>query len=155
VAAAVAMSVVVALTIVVATSASLGVDARAFQIANDLRAPWLDHAARLVTTLGLIAIVGPALVAGAAFLVHRLGHVPSRALLAGGTLAWVGAWLVKAIVDRRRPPVPLVETSGQSYPPAHAATPSAGSRSRSRSPWRSQHAPAASLRSPLAHYSRH
>jgi undecaprenyl-diphosphatase len=30
-------------------------------------------------------------------------------------------WITKAAVDRPRPPAPLVHTSGQSYPSAHAA----------------------------------
>ena len=30
-------------------------------------------------------------------------------------------WIIKSVVDRSRPPHPLVHTSGQSYPSAHAA----------------------------------
>ena len=109
------------LTVLVTTSAPLGLDSRAFTIAHDLRAPWLDHVARIVTTLGLIAIVGAVLLAGAAFLVKRRHGARATALLAGGVLTWIGVWLLKAIVDRPRPSAPLVSTSGQSYPSGHAA----------------------------------
>jgi len=60
------MAVFVALTIAVSARPALGLDSRAFQIANDLRAPWLDAGPRLVTKLGLIAIVGSAVLLGAA-----------------------------------------------------------------------------------------
>jgi undecaprenyl-diphosphatase len=36
-------------------------------------------------------------------------------------LAWSAVWIVKAVVDRSRPPDPLVSTSGASFPSAHAA----------------------------------
>lgn len=99
----------------------LGLDSRAFQIADDLRAPWLDDAARVVTKLGLIAIVGSAVLLGAALLIERRYRVRAAALVVGAAPAWVSVWIVKSLVDRPRPPDPLVHTSGQSYPSAHAA----------------------------------
>jgi undecaprenyl-diphosphatase len=42
-------------------------------------------------------------------------------LVLGAALAWVSTWIVKTVVDRPRPPDPLVHTSGPSYPSAHAA----------------------------------
>ena len=114
-------AVFVALTIVVISSPSLAVDSRPFHIANELRAPGLDHAARVVTALGLLAIVGPVLLAGAALLIRRRHRARAAALLLGGALAWISVWITKAAVDRARPAAPLVHTSGQSYPSAHAA----------------------------------
>ena len=59
-----AIAVFVSVTIAVTGSSSLAFDSRAFEIAKDVRAPWLDAAARIVTTLGLIAIVGSAVLVG-------------------------------------------------------------------------------------------
>ena len=117
----IAMAVFAVLTVVVTTSPSLAPDSRAFQIVDDLRAPWLDHAARIVTALGLLAIVGPVLLLAATLLIRRRHRARAAALVAGAALAWISVWVVKAAVDRARPPAPLVHTSGQSYPSAHAA----------------------------------
>jgi membrane-associated phospholipid phosphatase len=96
-------------------------DARAFRAADDLRAAWLDTAARAITKLGLIAVVGPAVILGGAWLVVRGRAVRAAALVGGAALAWLSVWITKSIVDRPRPPAPLVQTAGQSYPSAHAA----------------------------------
>ncbi len=117
----VALAMFAAVTVLVTTSAPLTVDSRAFTIAHDLRAPWLDRVARILTALGLIAIVGPVLLVGGAFLAKRRHRARATALVAGGTLTWIGVWLLKATVGRPRPSAPLVTTSGQSYPSGHAA----------------------------------
>jgi membrane-associated phospholipid phosphatase len=119
--AAVAIAVFAALTVVVTAGVRLGLDRRAFEIVADLRAPWLDDVARGITTLGLIAIVAPVLLAGAAFLIHCREHARAAALVAGAGIAWISVWIVKAAVGRPRPPAPLVHTSGQSFPSGHAA----------------------------------
>jgi membrane-associated phospholipid phosphatase len=111
----------VALTVIVTTNAFLAFDSRAFAIAADLRAPGLTTAARVVTTLGLIAIVGPALLLGAGLLMARRHRPRVVALVSGGALAWAAVWIAKSLVDRPRPVRPLVHTAGQSYPSAHAA----------------------------------
>ena len=116
-----AIVVFVALTIAVTSGSSPSVDSRAFQIADDLRAPWLDTTARVVTKLGLIAIVGPAVVFGAMVLIRHRELARAAALLGGAALTWVSVWIVKSVVDRPRPPHPLVHTTGQSYPSAHSA----------------------------------
>ena len=116
-----ATAVFAALTVTVTTNSSLAFDASAFETANDLRAPWLDTAAKLITELGLIAIVGPAVLLGAVLLFRRRHALRAAALVLGAALAWVSVWITKRLVDRPRPPNPLVHTSGQSYPSAHAA----------------------------------
>ena len=116
-----AFAVFVALTIAVTGSSSLALDSRAFRIADDMRTPWLDDAARIVTKLGLIAIVGSAVLLGAALLIKHRHRARAAALILGAALAWISVWIVKSLVDRPRPPDPLVHTSGQSYPSAHAA----------------------------------
>ena len=109
------------MTALVTTKHVHGLDARAFRIADQLREPWLDTAARAVTTLGLIAVVGPAVVLGGAWLFARRRVARAAALFAGAALAWLSVWITKSIVDRSRPPAPLVHTTGLSYPSAHAA----------------------------------
>jgi undecaprenyl-diphosphatase len=116
-----ALAVFVALTAVVTSNPSLALDSRAFEIADDLRAPWLDAAAKVVTQLGLIATVGSAVLVGAALLIRRRYRARAAALVVGAAFAWVSVWIVKSVVGRARPPEPLVHTSGQSYPSAHAA----------------------------------
>jgi membrane-associated phospholipid phosphatase len=98
-----------------------GLDSAAFDLAADLRASWLDHAARLITKLGLIAVVGPVLVAAAALLLIRRQLVRAAALVLGCALEWGAVWIVKFAVDRPRPSNPLVNTAGASFPSAHAA----------------------------------
>jgi membrane-associated phospholipid phosphatase len=116
-----AMGVFVALTIAVTVSSSVAFDSRAFEIAASVRAPWLDTVARVITKLGLIAIVGPAVLVGAAVMIKRHDRARATWLVVGAGLAWLGVRIVKSVVDRPRPPHPLVHTSGQSYPSAHAA----------------------------------
>jgi undecaprenyl-diphosphatase len=118
---AMAAAVFIALTILVTTNPSPGIDHTAFKVANDLRAPWLDHAARIITTLGLIAVVGSAVALAGLLLIRRKHAARGTALVAGAALAWASTWITKRLVDRPRPPAPLVHTSGQSYPSAHAA----------------------------------
>ena len=115
------LAVFAVMTALVTTEHVHGLDARAFRIADQLREPWLDSAARALTTLGLIAVVGPAVVLGGAWLFARRRVPRGGALVAGAALAWLSVWIAKSIVDRPRPPAPLVHTAGQSYPSAHAA----------------------------------
>jgi undecaprenyl-diphosphatase len=109
------------LTVLVTTSAPLGIDHAAFRVMHDLRAPWLDHAARIVTTFGLFAIVGPSILVAAVLLVRQRERVRAAALVAGCGVAWLSVQIVKGAVDRPRPPAPLVHATGGSYPSGHAA----------------------------------
>jgi undecaprenyl-diphosphatase len=111
----------IALTVAVTTTAHLGLDAQAFDVARDLRAPWLDSVARVITVLGLIAIVGPVVLLGAVPLVREGQRARAAALVTGAALAWATVWIAKTAVGRHRPPFPLVHTSGESFPSGHAA----------------------------------
>jgi membrane-associated phospholipid phosphatase len=75
----------------------------------------------VITKLGLIALVGSAVLLGAALLIKRRDRVRAVALVLGAALAWISVWIAKSVVDRPRPRDPLVHTAGQSYPSAHAA----------------------------------
>jgi membrane-associated phospholipid phosphatase len=116
-----AIAVFVALTIAVTGGSSLALDSRAFELADDLRAPWLNDTAKVVTTLGLIAIMGSAVLVGGAVLIKHRNRARAAALVVGAALAWISVWIVKSVVGRPRPPDRLVHTSGQSYPSGHAA----------------------------------
>ncbi len=116
-----ATAVFVALTIAVTGSSSLAIDSSAFELADDLRAPWLNDIAKVITHLGLIAIVGPAVVVGTVVLIKHRDRGRAAALVVGAALAWISVWIVKWLVDRPRPPYPLVHTSGASYPSGHSA----------------------------------
>ena len=116
----VAAAIFAALTIVVTTDSSIGLDQRAFDVARDLRAPWLDHVARVITALGLIGVVGPAVALAAVLLFLRQHPDRASALAIGAALAWATVWITKRLVDRPRPQAPLVHTAGKSYPSAHA-----------------------------------
>jgi undecaprenyl-diphosphatase len=110
-----------ALTVAVTSASTLGIDASAFRVADNLRAPWLDHAAKAITTFGLFAIVGPAALACAGLLVWRGHRVRAAVIVVGVGIEWLCTQITKAAVDRPRPPAPLVHTSGSSYPSGHAA----------------------------------
>jgi undecaprenyl-diphosphatase len=96
-------------------------DATAFRIADGVRSPALDRAANAVTKLGLIAVVGPAVLAGAALLDRRGQPARGGALVTGAALTWSTAWIAKSAVHRPRPADSFVSTSGASYPSAHSA----------------------------------
>jgi undecaprenyl-diphosphatase len=74
----------------------------------------------VITTLGLFAIVGPAVAIGAALLVWTGERARPAALVAGTAAAWTSDQIAKAAVGRPRPPAPLVQTTGHSYPSGHA-----------------------------------
>ena len=114
-------AVFIALTVAVTTTAHLGLDAHAFHLARDLRAPWLNRVARTITDLGLFAIVFPAVLISAVPLVWSHHRARAAALVAGATVACVTVWITKIAVGRPRPGAALVETSGQSFPSGHAA----------------------------------
>jgi hypothetical protein len=84
-----AIAVFFALTIAVIGSSSLALDSRAFEIADDVRAPWLDATARVITKLSLIAIVGSGVLVGAAVLVKHHDRARASAVVVGAALVWI------------------------------------------------------------------
>jgi membrane-associated phospholipid phosphatase len=117
----VAAAALIALTVLVTTHTSLGIDRAAADVADDLRAPWLDHAAKIVTFLGPLAVAGTIVVIGAGLLLWNGHRARAAALVAGVALTWIATQILKAAVDRPRPPAPLVHTTGASFPSGHAA----------------------------------
>lgn len=116
----VSAAIFITLTVLVTSSGSLGFDRAAFTAAHDLRATWLDHVTKVITQLGLIVFVAPAVLLAAAVLVRGGRRARAVALLIGAGAAWVAVWITKWAVDRPRPPAPLVHTAGPSFPSGHA-----------------------------------
>jgi membrane protein DedA with SNARE-associated domain len=96
-------------------------DTTAIEIAERLRAGWLTDVARAFTHLGSLAVTGSLAFVAAALLVARRRWAELAVLLAGFTIVIVGVHELKHAVDRPRPGGGLVETSGSSFPSAHAA----------------------------------
>jgi membrane protein DedA with SNARE-associated domain/membrane-associated phospholipid phosphatase len=96
-------------------------DLRALRIADQLRTDWLVEAAKAVTRLGDIGIVGLVVVFTSSFLIARRRALEGAALLSGLFLTHVGVQVAKGAIDRPRPGHPLVDISGYSYPSGHAA----------------------------------
>jgi membrane-associated phospholipid phosphatase len=103
-----------------AGSAVQGLDDRWLGWMVDLRTPWLTRLAKDVSTIGSVKVTMPLrILVSAALIWHR------RWLQFG---AFVGAVItselcigpLKALVDRPRPPDPLIGTSAASFPSGHA-----------------------------------
>ncbi len=90
-------------------------------IVNDLRADWLVHLAKVVTTLGASFVVLPLALICAVLLAVAAAGPSSGSCVGGMALIIVGAHELKEIVDRPRPPESLVDTTGSSFPSIHAA----------------------------------
>jgi membrane-associated phospholipid phosphatase len=112
------MSVIVAVD--PSGSAVQGIDDRWLRWMVDARTPWLSRLAKYVTKVGSLQVTLPLrLLVTAALLWHRrwlqlgafLGAVVTSELCIGP---------VKALVDRPRPPNPLIATSAASFPSGHA-----------------------------------
>ena len=98
-----------------------GADRTAFDLAVDLRTPWLTDVAEVVTELGS----GYALIAVSAVAVGLLAATRRWAELAVVVCAMLivvfGVVELKDAVDRPRPPGALEETRGSGFPSGHAA----------------------------------
>jgi membrane protein DedA with SNARE-associated domain/membrane-associated phospholipid phosphatase len=96
-------------------------DVRAEHWADVLRTHWLTDLSKLLTELGTLPVAGGALAVVAAVLIVRGHRAEGIALLAGIALIFAGVHLTKTLVDRPRPPHPLVDSTGSAYPSGHAA----------------------------------
>jgi undecaprenyl-diphosphatase len=96
-------------------------DRRAFSLADDLRMAWMDDVSRAVTHLGSPAVVGAAVLLTVVVLLWRRRAIEAGALGIGALLTWWAVEVAKDAEGRPRPARSLVDTSGESYPSAHAA----------------------------------
>jgi undecaprenyl-diphosphatase len=98
-----------------------GFDRTAFDFFDDIRAPWLDDVAKVVTKLGSGAVVLTLAALAAAGLLAGRRRAEAAVLIVGMVLIVVLDHLIKDWTDRPRPTGGLVDVDGSAYPSAHAA----------------------------------
>jgi membrane protein DedA with SNARE-associated domain/membrane-associated phospholipid phosphatase len=96
-------------------------DMTAIEVSETLRAAWLTSFSKVFTYLGSGPFTWGLTVLCAAVLAWRRRWTEFGVLLAGMTLTSIGIHEIKAAVDRPRPPEPLIDLSGSSFPSGHAA----------------------------------
>ena len=96
-------------------------DETAFDVVDSLQAGWLVDVAKAITALGPSAVVLPLALLCAGLLGVRNRWAEVGVLVAGMAIIVVGVHELKVAVDRPRPAGGLVETTGSSFPSAHAA----------------------------------
>ncbi len=98
-----------------------GGDQTAADIADSIRSGWLTDIAKVVTELGSTWIIAPIAALSAVWLAMHRRWPEFWVLLIGVALIYTANPLIKLIVDRPRPPDPLLDTPGSSFPSGHAA----------------------------------
>ncbi len=96
-------------------------DITAVEVVENIRSAWLTDLAKVVTALGSGALTWSLTAVCAVLLAARRRWAEFWVLLAGMGLTYIGFHEIKAAVNRPRPPVPLVGSSGSSFPSGHAA----------------------------------
>jgi membrane protein DedA with SNARE-associated domain/membrane-associated phospholipid phosphatase len=96
-------------------------DETAIEVAKALRCGFLTDFSKVITFLGSGAFVWPLTIVCAAALAWARRWTEVCVLLAGMVLIQLGFTELKVLIDRPRPPEPLVGSSGSSFPSGHAA----------------------------------
>jgi membrane protein DedA with SNARE-associated domain/membrane-associated phospholipid phosphatase len=96
-------------------------DRWAWDLARDLEMGALTAIAKVLTFLGSFWVVLVTVLAMAGFLLSRRRVAETIALAAGFVINDIAFHVLKAAVDRARPPDALVDSSGSAYPSGHAA----------------------------------
>ncbi len=96
-------------------------DRTAFDVAGHLRAAWVTDAAKIVTALGSAAVNVPLAVIAALLLASRRRWAEAAVLVAAVVIIYIGVAELKDATDRPRPPNPLIDVEGSSFPSGHAA----------------------------------
>lgn len=96
-------------------------DETAFEIVGHLHSGFLEWLSKAVSFLGSGAFTLSLTAVCAALLAARRRWAEFGVLLAGMALISVGFHEIKDAVDRPRPPDPLVDSAGSSFPSGHAA----------------------------------
>jgi membrane protein DedA with SNARE-associated domain/membrane-associated phospholipid phosphatase len=96
-------------------------DRRGARWADDVRADWLDQAAKILTNLGSLPVAGGLVLLVGVWLLRRRDVLEAVALISGMVLTVAAVHLFKTLVDRPRPPHPLTDSAGSAYPSGHAA----------------------------------
>jgi membrane protein DedA with SNARE-associated domain/membrane-associated phospholipid phosphatase len=96
-------------------------DVTAFDVAANLRADWLTDVTKVVTDLGSAAVTLPLTALCGVLLAVRRRWTEAAVLLIATAIIYLGVGAIKDAVDRPRPPDPLMDASGWSFPSGHAA----------------------------------
>jgi undecaprenyl-diphosphatase len=96
-------------------------DRWALELARDIQTHTLTTIAKVLSFLGSFWVVLLAVIATSFFLVTRERLAEAATLAIGFVLTDISVHVMKAAVDRPRPPDPLVDSGGSAYPSGHAA----------------------------------
>ena len=105
----------------IAEGRGIPADGRLLDFADDLRTDTLVDVVKVVTDLGSFATVAVLVFGAGLVLLARRRVAEFATLMTGAVLVYLAVQAAKAGVDRPRPPMPLVDTRGSSYPSGHAA----------------------------------
>jgi len=103
-----------------ASSAVQGIDDQWLQWMVDLRTPWLVTVAKVVSTIGSVKVTLPLRILVSAALAWHRRWLQLGAFLGAVITSELCIGPLKALIDRPRPPDPLIVTSGASFPSGHA-----------------------------------
>ncbi len=96
-------------------------DETALDLSDDIRSGWLDSLAKVVTALGAGYVVFALAALAGIGLAARRRWAELGVLAAGMAVIAVAPGEIKDWTDRPRPPDPLADSSGSSFPSGHAA----------------------------------
>ncbi|MEO8092111.1 MAG: bifunctional DedA family/phosphatase PAP2 family protein [bacterium] len=96
-------------------------DQSAFDLARGLESAWLTELAKVVTALGSAWFTLLVAAAAAIALALKRHWTEMAVLVAALAIAYAAVPILKEVIDRPRPPDPLVGAGGQSFPSGHAA----------------------------------
>jgi undecaprenyl-diphosphatase len=96
-------------------------DRWSLDLVRDLETSALTTLAKVLSFLGSFWVVLAAVLAAGIYLLTRRRTTEAIALALGFAATEVTFHVLKAAVDRARPPDPLVDSSGSAYPSGHAA----------------------------------
>jgi undecaprenyl-diphosphatase len=96
-------------------------DKQIADLAQDLENDTVVDIVRVVTDLGSLEVILPMLAIAIGLLVWRRRPFDLGVLVVGFVVTYAGVHLTKAGIDRPRPPHPLDDTNGSSFPSGHAA----------------------------------
>jgi membrane-associated phospholipid phosphatase len=103
-----------------AASAVQGIDDRWLRWMVSVRTPWLTRLAKDVSSIGSLKVTLPLRLAVSAVLAWRRRWLQLGAFLGAVVTSELCIGPLKALVDRPRPPNPLIGTSAASFPSGHA-----------------------------------
>jgi membrane-associated phospholipid phosphatase len=103
-----------------ASSAVQGIDDQWLQWMVDLRTPWLVTVAKVVSAIGSVKVTLPLRILVSAALAWHRRWLQLGAFLGAVVTSELCIGPLKALIDRPRPPDPLIVTSGASFPSGHA-----------------------------------